>query len=216
MLALFTHAVTDLVARNGYLAVLVLMLLGSACIPIPSEVVMAFGGALASSTLAEKLLGDPSKSLGLFPVMVAGVVGSVIGSCLAYWVGAVGGRPLIDRFGRYLLLRPHEVDRAHDWFERHGEAAVFWVRLIPLARAFISLPAGIARMNFGRFTVYSLLGILPWTIGLALAGYALGESWTTVDRFMAPLSILVAVGLLSAAVWWVARRRRTEAGALGD
>src|SRR5438105_4620558 len=117
------------------------MLLGSACIPIPSEIVMAFGGALASETYADKVLGVPSKSLSLLGVIAIGVLGSLAGSLLAYWVGYAGGRPMIDRWGKYLMLRPHEVDLAQACFERHGEAAVFWSRLIPLVRASISLPA---------------------------------------------------------------------------
>ena len=210
MLAFLAPFVTDLVSNYGYLGIFVLMLLGSACIPIPSEIVMAFGGALASETFAEQVLGSPSKSLSLLGVIVVGVLGSLAGSLLAYWVGHAGGRPLIDRWGRYLLLRPHEVDRAHAWFERHGEAAVFWSRLIPLVRAFISLPAGVARMKLGEFTLYTTLGLLPWTIGLALAGRSLGDRWDDVERFVAPVSIAVGVLLLAGIVWWIIRSRRAR------
>lgn len=208
MLGVLSRFLTDQVGQNGYLAVFVLMLLGSACIPIPSEVVMAFGGALASGTFAERAVGDPSAQLGLLPIIVVGVAGSVVGSWLAYAAGAFGGRPLIDRWGRYLLLRPHEVDRAHDWFERHGQAAVFWVRMVPLARAFISLPAGVARMRFGRFTLYTVLGVIPWTAGLAIAGRALGDRWRTAERILAPMSIAIGAAGLAAIVWWYVRRRR--------
>jgi membrane protein DedA with SNARE-associated domain len=208
VLAALTDLVTEQIARYGYLAIFLLMLLGSACIPIPSEVVMLFGGAIASAGFAEEVLSGPEHHVGLVAVMVVGVIGSLIGSWLAYWAGAVGGRPLIDRWGRYLLLRPHEVDRAHDWFERHGQGAVFFARLIPLVRAFISLPAGVARMNFSRFTVYTLLGIVPWTVGLALAGYALGENWKVVERVALPLSIVVGIVTLAALGRWIVRRRR--------
>ncbi len=211
MLADMTALFTDWIASNGYAAVLVLMLLGSACVPIPSEVVMLFGGALASGGFAARALDAPGDQLALVWVVAAGVAGSLLGSWLAYWAGAVGGRPLIDRWGRYLLLRPQEVDRAHDWFERHGQAAVFFVRLIPLLRAFISLPAGVARMDFGRFTLYSVLGILPWTLGLALAGYALGESWRTLERFFVPLSILGGLALIGLIAWWAISRRAGDA-----
>jgi len=212
VLAFLGPFITDLVANYGYLGIFVLMLLGSACIPIPSEVVMAFAGALASETFADQVLGDPSKSLTLLGVIVVGVVGSLVGSLLAYWVGYAGGRPLIDRWGKYLLLRPHEVDRAQDWFERHGEAAVFWARLIPLARAFISLPAGVGRMRLGSFTLYTTLGLLPWTIGLALAGRSLGDQWDDVERFVAPVSIAAGIVLLAGIVWWIVRRRRARVG----
>ncbi len=210
MLAFLAPFVTDLVSNYGYLGIFVLMLLGSACIPIPSEIVMAFGGALASETFADQVLGDPSKSLSLLGVIVVGVLGSLAGSLLAYWLGYAGGRPMIDRWGKYLMLRPHEVDRAQDWFERHGEATVFWSRLIPLVRAFISLPAGVARMNLGAFTLYTTLGLLPWTIGLALAGRSLGDQWNNVERFIAPVSIATVIVLLAGIVWWVIRRRRAR------
>jgi membrane protein DedA with SNARE-associated domain len=208
VLAFLAPFVTDLVSNYGYLGIFVLMLLGSACIPIPSEIVMAFGGALASETFADQVLGDPSKSLSLLGVIVVGVLGSLAGSLLAYWLGYAGGRPMVDRWGKYLMLRPHEVDRAQDWFERHGEATVFWSRLIPLVRAFISLPAGVARMNLGAFTLYTTLGLLPWTIGLALAGRSLGDQWNDVERFIAPVSIATGIVLLAGIVWWVIRRRR--------
>ena len=210
MLAFLAPFVTDLVSNYGYLGIFVLMLLGSACIPIPSEIVMAFGGALASETFADQVLGDPSKSLSLFGVIVVGVLGSLVGSLLAYWLGYAGGRPMVDRWGKYLMLRPHEVDRAQDWFERHGQAAVFWSRLIPLVRAFISLPAGVARMNLGAFTLYTTLGLLPWTIGLALAGRSLGDRWNDVERFIAPVSIATGIALVALAVWWIVRRRRAS------
>jgi membrane protein DedA with SNARE-associated domain len=210
MLAFLAPFVTDLVSNYGYLGIFVLMLLGSACIPIPSEIVMAFGGALASETFADQVLGDPSKSLSLLGVIVVGVLGSLAGSLLAYWLGYAGGRPMVDRWGKYLMLRPHEVDRAQDWFERHGQAAVFWSRLIPLVRAFISLPAGVARMNLGAFTLYTTLGLLPWTIGLALAGRSLGDQWNDVERFIAPVSIAAGIALAALVVWWIIRRRRAR------
>ena len=207
-IAFLQDFITSQVQENGYLAVFVLMLLGSACIPIPSEIVMMFGGALASSTFAATALGDETAQLSLLVIILAGLAGSLVGSWLAYWLGYAGGRPLIDKWGRYLLFRPHEVDRAHEWFERHGEALVFFGRLIPLLRAFVSLPAGIARMNFGKFTLYTFLGILPRTIGLAWAGYALGEQWTTVEKWMAPLSVVAAIILVTGLIWWVLKRVR--------
>lgn len=210
LLAVFTTFVQDQIAHNGYLAVFVLMLLGSACVPIPSEVVMAFGGALTSATFATSVLGDPSAKLELVPVVVVALVASMLGSWIAWGAGYAGGRPLIDRFGRYLLMRPHEVDRAHEWFERHGEAAVFFARLIPLIRAFISLPAGVARMSFGKFTLFTFLGIVPWTLGLALAGSSLGKRWTEVERLLGPLSIVAGVVALAAIAWWVRRRLRAR------
>ena len=213
MLASISQFVADQVASYGYVGIFVLTLLGSACIPIPSEVVLLFGGALASAGFAETVLHQPEAGLGLVAVMVVAMAGSMVGSWLAYWAGRAGGRPLIGRWGRYLLLRPHEVDRAHAWFERHGEAAVFFSRMIPLARAFISLPAGVAQMDFGKFSLYTFLGNLPWTIGLTLTGYALGEHWRTLERYLQPIGIALGVLLLGTLGWWIAKRlreRRTE------
>ena len=130
MVALLTRFVTDNVTTYGYAAIFLLMLLESACIPIPSEVTMLVGGALTRTAFA-----GPGHELNLVAVALSGIGGNLAGSLVAYWVGAAGGRPLIDRFGRYLLIRPHEVDRAHAWFERRGQGAVFAARLLPDATA---------------------------------------------------------------------------------
>jgi membrane protein DedA with SNARE-associated domain len=184
------------------------MLLGSMCIPIPSEVVMAFAGALCAPAFAASVLGTPDAALSVGWVIAWGVAGSLIGSWLAYALGAWGGRPAIDRWGRYLLLRPHEVDRAHGWFERRGEAVVFLGRLVPLIRAFVSLPAGVARMDLRKFTLFTLLGIIPWCLGLALAGRSLGARWHQIERYFAPIAVLAAIAVLVAAAWWIWHRRK--------
>ena len=199
------HFLTTTVGDHGYLAVFLLMAIGSACIPIPSEIVMLFGGALASAGFAA-----PGNELDLVTVALVGIAGNVVGSWVAYGVGYAGGRPLIDRWGKYLLLRPHEVDRAHAWFDRHGEAAVFWSRMIPLARAFISLPAGVARMPFGRFTVFTTLGCIPWCFGLAWAGYELGQNWDTIDKYLRPVGYAIAVVLAVGIAVWATRRLRSR------
>jgi membrane protein DedA with SNARE-associated domain len=211
LLAVFTDTVQRLVADNGYLAVFLLMLLGSMCIPIPSEVVMAFAGALCAPAFAASVLGTPDAALSVGWVIAWGVVGSLVGSLLAYALGAWGGRPAIDRWGRYLLLRPHEVDRAHAWFERRGEAVVFLGRLVPLIRAFVSLPAGVARMDLRKFTLFTLLGIIPWCLGLALAGRSLGARWHQIERYFAPFAVVAAIAVLAAAAWWIWRRRKAAA-----
>jgi len=196
--------VTSWIVANGYVAVLVLMLLESACVPIPSEVTMLVGGALASTGFAGE-----GQELSLILVILAGTGGNLVGSWLAYTGGAVGGRPLLERFGRYLLIRPHEVDRAHDWFERHGEAAVFFGRLLPVIRTFISLPAGIARMNLWRFTVYTVLGCLPFVSVIAWLGYRAGANWMRVEDALQPFSWLIAGAVLVLGAAFVARRWRT-------
>jgi membrane protein DedA with SNARE-associated domain len=198
-----TEFITGTVADYGYLAVFVLMTLESACIPIPSEVTMLFGGALASAGFA----GDAQ--LSLVGVTAAGVLGNVVGSWLAYGAGAWGGRRLVDRYGRFLLIRPHEVDRAHEWFERRGELAVFVSRLLPVVRTFISLPAGIARMPFWRFTVYTALGCVPFVFLLALGGRLAGDNWETVRHVLEPASWAIAAVLMVLLVVFVRRRWRS-------
>jgi membrane protein DedA with SNARE-associated domain len=203
------HFITNFILNHGYEAVFVLMVLESACIPIPSEVTMLFGGALANLTFVATVAGS-AQPLNFVVVGIMGTLGNLIGSWIAYGVGRAGGRPLIDRFGRFILLRPHEVDRAEVWFARHGTAAVFFSRLLPVVRTFISLPAGVAEMPLGRFSLYTVAGCLPWTFALAGAGYALGSQWDTVARYFRPVSIAIAVVMVAVIAWWVVRRLRAR------
>jgi membrane protein DedA with SNARE-associated domain len=201
LLAILNNTVTDWIVHYGYVAVFLLMLLESACVPIPSEATMLFGGALASAGF-----GGEGQQLNLVLVILAGTAGNLAGSWLAYWAGAAGGRPAFDRFGRYLLIRPHEMDRSHLWFERHGEAAVFFGRLLPVVRTFISLPAGVARMNFARFTLYTVLGCVPFVTVLAFLGYKAGDNWTKAEHALQPFSWLIFGVLVVLGAVFVARR----------
>jgi membrane protein DedA with SNARE-associated domain len=189
------------VGDHGLLAIFVLMLLESACVPIPSEITMLFGGALTATAFA-----GAGNELDFWAVVMAGTLGNLVGSWLAFWAGAYGGRPLVDRFGRYLLIRPHEVDKAHDWFERRGELTVFVSRLLPVIRTFISLPAGVAGMRFWRFTAYTFLGCLPWCLALTWLGARLGENWERVEEIISPIAWLIAIVLLVLLVVYVRRR----------
>ena len=193
------HFITDVIGAYGYVAVFVLMVLESALIPIPSEITMVFGGFLVNRG-----------RLDFFWTGMLGSLANVLGSWMAYWLGRYGGRPLAERWGRLVFIRKHELDRAEAWFADHGEAAAFFSRLIPVVRTFISLPAGIARMPFGRFTIYTFLGCLPWTFGLTAAGYLLGEQWHLVERYGAPISYAIAVALAALIAWWLWRRARAR------
>jgi membrane protein DedA with SNARE-associated domain len=199
------HLITTTILDYGYLAVFVLMVLESACLPVPSEVTMLFGGALANAAFVDSL-GGQGEHLNFVLVGLLGTVGNLVGSWIAWGVGYWGGRPLIERWGRYVFLRRHELDRAEAWFERHGETAVFVSRLLPVVRTFISLPAGIAEMSLVRFSVYTFAGCLPWTFALTALGYALGTQWELVERFLRPVSIAVAALLLLVIAWWLYRR----------
>jgi membrane protein DedA with SNARE-associated domain len=184
----------------GYWAIFLLMLAESACIPFPSEVTMLVGGWYAAT-------GD----LNFFWVGAAGVTGNLAGSWLAYWAGRRYGRELLDRHGKYILIRSHDIDRAEVWWDRHGEAATFFSRLLPVIRTFISVPAGIARMNFWKFTLYTFLGCIPWTYALTYAGVVAKDNWhRVVDYFDVP-TVMIAGGLIIAAgVWYVRRRKQRQ------
>lgn len=199
------HFITDNVLHYGYLAVFVLMVLESACIPVPSEVTMLFGGALANATFLASL-GRDGGHLNFVLVALVGTFGNLVGSWIAWAVGYRGGRPLIERWGRYVFLRKHELDRAEAWFERHGQLAVLVSRLLPVVRTFISLPAGIAEMPFLRFSLYTFVGCLPWTFALTAVGYALGSQWGVVERYLRPVSYAVAALVVIAAAWWLGKR----------
>lgn len=200
------------ITHYGYLAIFVLMLAESACIPVPSELTMTFGGALAAGAV-------PGGHLNLALVVTAGVAGNVVGSYLAWAVGRYGGPPAARRWGRYILLREEDVDRAERWFHRHGTKAVFFGRLLPVIRTFISLPAGFARMSPVRFGIYTVAGCIPWTLGLAWAGYAVGANWRSVEKaFAAPTYAVAGVtvaAIVVAVVILVRRRRRERSSAPG-
>lgn len=201
------HLLVKAVADHGYVAIFLLMVLESACIPIPSEVVMLFGGALAGGLI----FAGVHLGLNVVAVALAGTAGNLVGAWLSYAVGRAGGRPLVDRWGRYILLRKHEVDKAERFFDRRGDIAVLIGRVLPVVRTFISLPAGIAEMPLGRFSVFTFVGSLPWTFGLTLAGYSLASNWKAVSQDFTPISVVIGVLILAAIAWWVLRRLREPA-----
>lgn len=196
------------ITSYGYAAVFLLMLAESACIPIPSEVIMLFGGALAAGAV-------PGAHPSLALIVLAGVLGNVAGSYLSWGVGRYAGQPAVRRWGRRIGVREHDIDRATLWFERHGPAAVLFGRIVPVVRTFISLPAGFAGMPAGRFGLYTTLGCIPWTAALGIAGYALGANWQQVaNDFHGPTYVIAAVigvVLVAAVILRVRRRRRASA-----
>ena len=197
------------IANYGYLAIFVLMLAESACIPIPSELIMLFGGALAAGAVA-------GTHLNLAAVIAAGVVGNLAGSYLAYAAGRYAGPAALHRWGQRIYLREHDLDRATAWFTKYGPLAVGVGRCLPVIRTFISLPAGIARMNPLRFGVYTVIGCIPWTAALAWAGYAVGSRWESISNdFHGPTYIFAAV-IAVAAVIVVAVFVRKRRAAVAD
>jgi membrane protein DedA with SNARE-associated domain len=198
--------VQHLISQYGYLAVFVLMLAESACIPVPSEVIMMFGGALAAGAVA----GAHPSLVGVF---AAGVLGNIAGSYVSWAVGKYAGQAAIRRWGRRVGIREHEIDKAIAWFERHGPVAVLVGRVIPVIRTFISLPAGFAEMPAGTFGLYTTLGAIPWTAALAILGYALGANWEHVaNDFHGPTYAIAGI-LVIGFVAVIVRRRRAKAAA---
>jgi membrane protein DedA with SNARE-associated domain len=206
------QAMQHLIVTYGYLAVFVLMVAESACIPVPSELIMTFGGALAAGAV-------PGTSLNLVAVIAAGVAGNVVGSYLAWSVGRYGGQPALRRWGHRLWLRDRDLDRASGWFARYGPRAVLVGRVLPVVRTFISLPAGVAGMDPVRFGIYTTIGCIPWTAALAYAGYAVGSNWQSiVNGFRGPSYIIAAVlvAALIVIIWRYVRRRRAESAPVND
>jgi membrane protein DedA with SNARE-associated domain len=195
----------------GYLAVFVLTVLESACIPIPSEVTLGLGGALSSAAFRS----GSSTHLDLGMVIVVGIAGSVIGSVIAYVVGRTGGRRLVDRYGKYVLLTHADLDRVESWFARRGEWMVLFGRVIPVVRTFISLPAGMAKMNPVRFVTLTTIGCAVWVSTLSVIGYEVGGQWQSVTKGFSDASYVVAavaVVVIAAFVWHRLRAVRREAG----
>ena len=192
------------VREAGLPGIFLLMAASSACIPIPSEVVMLFAGFVVA---------DPSQSgsehhLTMVGIVLAGLIGTIVGSWDAYAIGRGGRLELFERHGARLHMGPAQVEKADRWFQRHGEAAVLFGRVIPVVRAFVSLPAGIARMPFWRFTVFSLIGTLPWVLGLALAGHALGGDWRSVRKGFEYVDYAILALVAAGVLFLLIRRRR--------
>jgi len=195
ILEFLARFIIAVISQSGYLGIVLLMGIESACIPLPSEVIMPFSGYLVHAG-----------RFSLIGVAVAGAVGCNLGSFIAYSVGASGGRPLAERYGRYVLVTRHDLEMADRWFARYGDWTVFFSRLLPVVRTFIALPAGIARMNFLRFNVYTFLGSLPWCWALAYAGMKLGDRWTTLRTYFHRFDAVVGVLLVIGAVWFLRNR----------
>jgi membrane protein DedA with SNARE-associated domain len=203
----------------GYFGIALLMGIESACIPLPSELIMPYAGALSDAGVGAALL-DTYRSVGvtslpafnLYLAALAGAVGCNLGSELAYWIGATGGRKAIERYGRYVLMSPHELAIADRWFERRGEIIVFVARLLPVIRTFIAFPAGVARMNRTKFHVYTFVGSLPWCLALAYAGQRLGvellDEHSPLKQLFHRFDLAIGLVIVAAALWFVRSRLR--------
>jgi membrane protein DedA with SNARE-associated domain len=190
------------ISSTGYAGVGLLMAIESACIPLPSEIIMPFAGYLVSTGR----FGGGDTWMGLIWVATAGAIGCNLGSVVAYWVGAIGGRPLVLRYGKYLLMSPRDIDRIDAFFSKYGSITVLIGRLLPVVRTVIAFPAGVARMPQLRFHVYTFVGSWPWCFALAYVGKQLGDRWETDPRFhewFHRFHMVVELVIVAGIVWFV-------------
>lgn len=192
ILAVLFVFIKSVIGVTGYGGIALLMAIESACIPLPSELIMPFAGYLVFDG-----------KMSLFWAATAGALGCNLGSLIAYEIGFYGGRPLVERFGSYILMGRRELDWADNFFRRWGQAAVFVGRLLPVIRTFVALPAGIARMPRGRFHLYTFLGSWPWCFGLAYLGMKLGENWRSLGQYFHKFDAVIGVLLLLGVVYFV-------------
>lgn len=200
VLAVIGGFIVGVISASGYVGVVVLMAIESANIPLPSEVIMPFAGYLVHT-------GE----LNLWLVSLAGGLGCTIGSAFSWWLGKKGGRPLVERYGRYVLLSTHDLDLGEKWFKRWGNSIAFFSRLLPIVRTFISFPAGIAQVPLGRFLVYTFIGSVIWSYFLAYIGLKLGENWEHIEVYWRKFDYVIIALILAGFAWWIWRHfRRRE------
>lgn len=192
LLKLLSGFVIWTISTSGYAGILVLMAIESACIPLPSEVIMPFSGYLVFTG-----------RFHLLWVATVGALGCNLGSAVAYWVGAHGGRPLVEKYGSWIFLSQRELDWADRFFQRYGDITVFFSRLLPVIRTFIAFPAGVARMPLLRFHAYTFLGSWPWCLGLAWLGMKAGEHWDYLGKYFHRFDAVIGVVLVAGVVWFV-------------
>jgi len=192
-----SNFIISVIEQLGYGGVFVGMMLESTGLPIPSEVIMPFAGYVVWKG-----------GLTLIGITLAGTLGCLAGSLIAYYIGLWGGRPLLERYGKYVLIRKGELDRADEWFKKYGDSAVFISRLLPVIRTFISFPAGIVHMDVKKFSLYTVLGSLPWCFALAYIGVLLGPHWEDIKGLFRYLDIVVIVGIIALVAYLIYHRER--------
>jgi len=201
VLASVANLVIKIISDSGYFGITLLMAIESACIPVPSEVIMPFAGFLTVSG-----------KLSIWLVVVFGACGNLIGSVVAYAIGVYGGRPFIEKYGKYVLIGKDELDKSQRFFSKHGSISVFFSRLLPVVRTFISLPAGIARMPFVRFCFYTFIGSFFWSALLAYIGVFLGENWKNIEIYFRKFDWLILIALIALIVLFIYKKVSAQGG----
>ena len=199
ILAAISGFIIATISTLGYGGIVLLMAIESACIPLPSEVIMPFSGFLVYQGRFD-----------IWLIALAGAIGCVIGSVVAYWVGMYGGRPLIEKYGKYILISHHDLDLADRWFKKHGDSVIFFSRLLPVVRTYISFPAGIARMRFWHFIVYTFVGSYIWSWGLGYVGLKLGENWENLKNYFRGADYIIVALIIFGLVWWIYRHLKSK------
>lgn len=194
LIALLAGWIIAVISTLGYGGIVLLMAIESACIPLPSEIIMPFSGYLVFK-------GE----MTLWGVAIAGAVGCVLGSIPAYYLGAYGGRPLVEKYGRWVLISHHDLRLADRWFEKYGEIIIFIGRLLPAVRTFIAFPAGVSRMNMPRFIAYTFVGSLIWCYFLAYVGMKFGENWASLKVYFHQFHVVLAIAAVVFAIWYIRR-----------
>ncbi|MBU0637018.1 MAG: DedA family protein [Patescibacteria group bacterium] len=194
IISVVTNFIINGISSLGYVGIGVMMAIESACIPLPSEIIMPFAGFLVTQG-----------RFGLMEVAFAGALGCVVGSVITYAIGIWRGRDFIEKYGKYIFISHHDLDIADKFFNKHGSNAIFLSRLLPVIRTFISLPAGIARMNFNKFIIYTFLGSLPWCFALAYVGKKLGDHWNTLGVYFHRFDIIIVLVIIAMAIWHIKR-----------
>jgi membrane protein DedA with SNARE-associated domain len=189
-----------LIGKTGYAGIFLLSALESCAIPIPSEIVVPFSGFLAVSG-----------RFSLWMVIFVATIANLVGSAVLFWIGRNGGRWILERYGKYVLIHRQDIERGDIWFKKYGDWAIFWSRILPVARTYVSLAAGVADMNFYTFSLYTFLGSLPWNAALAIIGYKAGENWRVLETYFRKLDIFIVVliiVLVFVYLWKHLRKRR--------
>ncbi len=189
--------IISVISTLGYSGIILTMAIESACIPLPSEIIMPFSGYLVFTD-----------RFNLWLTGIAGAVGCVVGSAAAYWVGIKGGRPFLEKYGRYVLISQHDINNAEKFFQKYGDWSIFISRLLPVIRTFISLPAGIAKMRFGRFVILTFLGSLPWCLALAYVGQLMGENWEHIKVYFRKADVVIGILILAGIALFLYRHLR--------
>ncbi len=194
--------IINVIKTLGYKGVFILMLLESAAVPIPSEIIMPFAGSLISKGI-----------FNFWLIVSVGVMGNLVGSILLYFIGKTGGRYFLEKYGKYLLIHQRHLKIADDWFYKHGDKAIFFGRILPIIRTFISLPAGVSKTNFGKFCFYTILGCIPWNIFLTFFGLKLGENWQQVERYFRKFDIIIlSTGVVAIVIYIIKNYYKNNRG----